>query len=96
MILGVFQIAVAVLTMTASSTAWALFESNKTLADKAQVTMQQALATAEKQVPGKPVKVEMGKDEGRVVYEIQIVDGNNKTTTVYVDAVNGRILEMKK
>ena len=53
---------------------WALFESDKELSEKARITMVEALKTAQKKVPGKPVEVNMGKDDGRVVYKIKIID----------------------
>ena len=71
--------------------AWALFETEKTLSEKATVSMIDALKTAELQVPGKPVEVNMGKDDGRVVYKIEIIDTAKKTRHVYVDAQTGKI-----
>ena len=59
--------------------AWALFESDKELASQARVSMADAIKTAEQAKPGKAVEVNMGKDEGRVVYKIEIVDANKKT-----------------
>lgn len=41
--------------------AWALFETGKELSEKAHVSMIDAIKTAEKTVPGKPVEVNMGK-----------------------------------
>jgi len=57
--------------------------------------MEQALSAARQAVQGKPVEVNMGKDEDRVVYKIEIVDANKKTHYVYVDAQNGKIVETK-
>jgi uncharacterized membrane protein YkoI len=71
--------------------AWALFESEKTLSEKASVSMIEALKTAEQQVPGKPVEVHMGKDDGRVVYKIEIIDSQKKTRHVYIDAQTGKV-----
>jgi len=71
--------------------AWALFESEKTLSEKATVSMIEALKTAEQQVPGKPVEVNMGKDDGRVVYKIEIIDTQKKTRHVYIDAQTGKV-----
>jgi uncharacterized membrane protein YkoI len=75
--------------------AWAIFESNKTLSDKARITMIEAIKAAEKNIPGKPVEVKMGKDEGRVVYEVELIDKNNKNRWVYVDAADGKVVESK-
>ena len=71
--------------------AWALFESEKTLSEKATISMTDALKTAEQTQPGKPVEVNMGKDDGRVVYKIEIIDANKKTHHVYVDAQTGKV-----
>lgn len=71
--------------------AWALFESEKTLSEKATVSMIEALKAAEQQVPGKPVEVNMGKDDGRVVYKIEIIDTMKKTRHVYIDAETGKV-----
>lgn len=76
--------------------AWALFESDKELSDKARITMIQALKTAEKTVPGKPVEVNMGKDDGRVVYKIEIIDKNKNTKKVYIDAETGKVHTVKE
>lgn len=75
--------------------AWALFESDRELSEKAKISMIDAIKTAEKAVPGKPVEVNMGKDDGQVVYKIEIVDSAKKTHKVYVNAVDGKIHEVK-
>jgi uncharacterized membrane protein YkoI len=90
------SLAIAVLTLTfGAGSAWAIFESNKTLIDQARISMIEAIKAAEKNIPGKPVEVKMGKDEGKVVYEVEILDANNKNRWVYVDATNGKIVESK-
>jgi uncharacterized membrane protein YkoI len=75
--------------------AWALFESDRELSDKARVTMIQAIKTAQKKVPGKPVEVNMGKDDGRVVYKIEIIDKSKNTKKVYIDAETGKVHTVK-
>ena len=84
------QIALICFTLS-SIPAWALFESDRELSDKARVTMIEALKTAQKKVPGKPVEVNMGKDDGRVVYKIEIIDKNKNTKKVYIDAETGKV-----
>jgi uncharacterized membrane protein YkoI len=74
--------------------AWALFETDRALSEKASVSMIEAIKTAEQTRPGKPVEVNMGKDDGRVVYKIEIIDGKN-THKVYVDAMTGKVHEIK-
>ena len=36
------------------------------------------------------VEAEIGKQEGRTVYEVEIIDSNNKEQKVYVDAQSGQ------
>ena len=91
---SVVSIALICLTLF-SVPAWALFESDKELSEKARVTMVEALKTAQKEVPGKPVEVTMGKDDGRVVYKIEIIDKNKNTKKVYIDAVTGKVHTVK-
>jgi uncharacterized membrane protein YkoI len=74
--------------------AWALFESDRALSEKASISMVEAIKTAEQARPGKPVEVNMGKDDGRVVYKIEIVDGKD-THKVYVDAMTGKVHVIK-
>jgi uncharacterized membrane protein YkoI len=56
--------------------------------------MVEAIKTAVQARPGKPVEVNMGKDDGRVVYKIEIIDGKH-THKVYVDAMTGQVHEIK-
>jgi predicted thioesterase len=84
------MIAIALMSGLLASPAWALFESNKQLAATATVTLEDAVKHALKAVPGKAVEAEIGKEDGRTVYEIEIVDSNNKTQKVYVDAQSGQ------
>lgn len=74
--------------------AWALFETDRALSEKASVSMVEAIKTAEQARPGKPVEVNLGKDDGRVVYKVEIIDGKN-THKVYVDAVTGLVHVIK-
>ncbi len=74
--------------------AWALFESDRTLSSEATVSMVDAIKTAQKARPGKPVEVSMGKDDDRVVYKIEIVDAVT-TREVYVDAKTGEVIQDK-
>ena len=84
------MIAIALMSGLIASPAWALFESNKQLVATATVTLEEAVRHALKAVPGKAVEAEIGKEDGRTVYEIEIVDSNNKTQKVYVDAQTGQ------
>jgi len=76
--------------------AWAIFESDKTLAGRAKISMAEAITVAERTIPGKPVRVEMGKDLGHSMYQVEILDKDNKSRWVYVDAMNGAVTEAKR
>ena len=88
------SVGLAMLLGASITPAWAMFESDRELSEKATVSMIDAIKTAEQAKPGKAVEVNMGKDDGRVVYKIEIVDGK-KTHKVYVDAMTGKVHEIK-
>ena len=73
----------------AASPAWALFETNKELIASAKVPLEEAVKSAIKAVPGKAAEADLGKDEGRTIWKIEVIDHNNKSQTVYVDAQTG-------
>ena len=83
-------LAIALLSGVIASPAWALFETNKELVATAKITMEEAVRHAVKAVPGKAVEAEIGKEDGRTVFEVQIIDANKKTQKVYVDAQTGQ------
>ena len=83
-------IAITLISGALASPAWALFETNKELISTAKITMEEAVRAAAKAVPGgKVVEAELGKEDGRTVYEIEVIDANKKTQKVYVDAQTG-------
>lgn len=85
------SIAAGVLALSLLSTpAWAIFESNKTLAGSASITLEDAVKKALTAVPGKAVEAEIGKEDGRICYVVEIVDRSNNTQKVYVDATTGQ------
>lgn len=77
---------VVLITGLMGSSAWALFETNKELSKSATVTLEKAVHAAVTAMPGKAVEAQLGKDEGRTVYKVEIIDNADKTRKVYVDA----------
>ena len=69
--------------------AWALFETNKELIAGAKISMEEAIKSAVKAVPGKAAEADLGKDGDRTVWKIEVIDKHNKSQTVYVDAQTG-------
>ena len=76
--------------------AWAILESDETLAEQAHISMVDAITVAQKTIPGKPIHVKMGKDLGHTVYQVEILGNDNKSKWVYVDAANGAVTEAKR
>jgi uncharacterized membrane protein YkoI len=91
-----YIVALAVAASLSVGQAWALFETNKELAESAQITMDQAIKTAVAAVPGKAVEAQLGKEDGRTVYEIDIIDSSKKERTVYVDAQSGKTMKIDR
>ena len=81
--------------LLSAGSAWALFETNKELVASAKITMEEAIKSATKAVPGKAAEADLGKDDGRTIWKIEVIDHNNKSQTVYVDAQTG-IVKMNK
>ena len=88
--------ALMLVQVLAAIPASAIFESDKTLAAQAKISMADAITVAERTIPGKPVHVEMGKDLDHTVYQVEILDKDNKSRWVYVDAMNGAVTEAKR
>ena len=84
MILASIMMAIA-----AAGPAWALFETNKELISSAKINLEDAIRSAIKEVPGRAAEADLGKNEGKTVWKIEVIDKNNKSQTVYVDAQTG-------
>ena len=82
-------LAAIVAATLAAGPAWALFETNKELIAGAKVPLEEAVKSAIKAVPGKAAEADLGKDDGRTIWKIEVIDHNNKSQTVYVDAQTG-------
>lgn len=72
-----------------TSPSWALFESNKELLTYAKINLEDAIRSALKEVPGRAVQADVGKNEGKTVWKIEIINAHNESQTVYVDAETG-------
>jgi uncharacterized membrane protein YkoI len=58
--------------------------------------LEQAIRTAVQALPGKAVEAQIGKEDGRTVFEVKIIDSQDKTRTVYVDAQTGQTMKVGK
>jgi uncharacterized membrane protein YkoI len=84
-----FIIGTGMIIAVAASPAWALFETNKELISNAKINVEDAIRNAIKEVPGRAAEADLGKNDGKTVWKIEIIDKNNKSQTVYVDAQTG-------
>jgi uncharacterized membrane protein YkoI len=83
-------LAIVFLSALITSPAWALFETNRELAESAKITLEEAIRNALVSVPGTAVEAEIRKEDGRTVYEVEIIDSSKKIRKVSVDAQNGQ------
>jgi len=67
-------------------------EMQKELAKEAKIFLEEARQTALARVPGTVTESELDKEKGKVVYEFEIRDKDNKTFDVLVDATTGEIV----
>jgi uncharacterized membrane protein YkoI len=88
-----YLLAVAVLIVGLVGNVWA---SEKEKALDATISMEQAIRTATgTQAGSKAYAVELETEKGRVVYRVEIVAPDKTTQKVYVDAMNGNIVQKK-
>lgn len=73
-------------------------ESKETIemAATAKVTIDQAIKTASEKVPGKVVEAELEKKHGTLVWEVEVVTGENKVMEVHIDAESGAVIEVEE
>ncbi len=67
-------------------------EAQKELAKQAKISPEEARQKALARVPGTVIESELDKEKGKVVYEFEIRDKDNKTFDVLVDAKTGEIV----
>ena len=68
--------------------------SQEKLARSANISMPDAIRTAEASIPGSRAKESHLEKEGdHTVYEVELADNLNNSRTVWVDASNGRIIK---
>ena len=59
---------------------------------KAKISLSQAIVSAETHAAGKAVKAELDSDRGPVVFNVEVITGDNKVMDVKVDANDGKVL----
>ena len=54
------------------------------------------IAKVEREHPGQVVKIEFEEDDGRYIYEIRLLQRDGRMAKLKVDAVDGRVLKIKR
>lgn len=71
-------------------------QSKKDLMRQTNVSITEAIKTAESSVPrSRAVEAELEHEDGRTVYEIELLDANNDEKKVWVDAYSGKITKVE-
>lgn len=64
-------------------------------ANEAVISIGEAKGIAKKEVPGKIEDIELERENGKLVYEVEIENyqnGDDEDVTVYIDAITGKVL----
>ena len=68
--------------------------SQEKLAHSTNISMSDAIRTAEASIPGsRAIESHLEKEGDHTVYEVKLADNQNNNRTVWIDAYNGRIIK---
>ncbi|MCA9399551.1 MAG: PepSY domain-containing protein [Candidatus Omnitrophica bacterium] len=73
-----------------------LFQDETSLLDQVKVSMVDAVQIAEKALPGTVVKAELDKEDGYLVYSVELADKDGEEREAIIDPVIGSVLEKDK
>lgn len=60
------------------------------------VTMEEAIKIATTQFPGKVLEAELENEEGKAIYEVEVINGSGETREFEIDAQSGKILSSEQ
>ena len=70
-------------------------KSESELAGLAKISLDEAIAKAIKEIPGKPLKAELETEHGNLVYQVEVVRASGEIVEATIDAGNGKLLAQK-
>lgn len=89
--------AMAVLAMTLmAGPAWAIMDTKTDLVASARIPLEEAVRSALMAVPGKAMEAEIEKEDGKVVYSVDILDAQSNKVTVFIDAQSGKTIKIDR
>jgi uncharacterized membrane protein YkoI len=71
-------------------------QSEAALAAQAEVSSGEAAGIAQKALPGKVVEARLDDENGYLVWEVDLIDGQGQETQAKIDAGNGRLLAVER
>lgn len=58
--------------------------------------LEQILQKVRKSYPGKILEIELEKEDGYIIYEIEILASNGVVKELYINAKNGKLISIKE
>lgn len=71
------------------------YPSNQPYSRYSRISIEDAISIATEQVPGEVIKVELDRENGLFIYEVDIVNAQGIKYEVEIDAQTGRILNIR-
>lgn len=71
------------------------YPSNQPYSRYSRISIEDAMSIATEQIPGEVVKVELDREDGILIYEIEIINTQGIKYEIEIDAQTGRILNMR-
>ena len=71
------------------------YPNNQSYSRYSRISIEDAMSIASSQIPGEIVKVELEKENGIYLYEVDIVNAEGIKYEVEIDAQTGNVLNIK-
>ncbi|HEY7840439.1 MAG TPA: PepSY domain-containing protein [Gammaproteobacteria bacterium] len=72
-------------------------EQARSLTDSGAILpLEQILERTKQEFPGRVIEIELDKEDGRYVYELEIVDPEGRVWELEIDAATGELIEKER
>ena len=73
------------------------YQQARRLKESGQILpLQQIIKAVEAEYPGRVIEVDLENEDGRHVYEVELLDPQGKVHELYIDASSGKIIKRKR